>query len=265
MVRHLFEGIMTRILTNLCAAALLAAPLAHSAAYGQTASAPRTPAASNYGKLPLSFEPNRGQTDASVQFLSRGNGYTVFLEPTAATLVLNKSIASQEATRAAAMKDKPAPMAHEAIRLDLTGANKRAAMTGEKMLPGYVTYMTGTEPSKWQVGLPTYATTRVNDVYPGINLVYYGKGHELEYDFIVSPGAEANEVRLALHGAHPMLESSGELRLQAGAKSQASDVVFRKPVLYQLIDGSRSTAPTPWRPTARSASASAATTACMSW
>jgi hypothetical protein len=206
MVRHLFEGIMTRTLTNLCAAALLAAPLAHSAAHGQTASAPRTPAAPNYSKLPLSFETNRGQTDAFVQFLSRGSGYTVFLEPTAVTLVLNKSIASQEAIRAAAMTGKPAPMAREAVRLDLTGANKRAAMTGEKMLPGYVTYMTGAEPSKWQVGLPTFAATRVKDIYPGINLVYYGTGHEPEYDFVVSPGADANEVRLVLHGPHPVLE-----------------------------------------------------------
>jgi hypothetical protein len=216
---------MTKTLLRLCVTALLAAPLVSTVAQVQTPSS-----AQAYGKLPLSFEPNHGQTDSSVQFSSRGSGYAVFLEPAAATLVLNKSAEP-------ALKGKPALTKSEAVRLDLAGANASAVMTGEKTLPGYVTYMTGTDPSKWQVGLPTYAATRVKDVYPGISLVYYGTGHELEYDFVVSPGADVNEVKLTLHGAKPVLERSGDLRLQVGAKPQASDIVFRKPVLYQQIDG----------------------------
>ncbi len=83
---HIFEGIMTKTLLRLCATALLAAPLVSTVAQVQTSSS-----APAYGKLPLSFEPNHGQTDSSVQFSSRGSGFAVFLEPAAATLVLNKS------------------------------------------------------------------------------------------------------------------------------------------------------------------------------
>jgi hypothetical protein len=228
---------MTKFLLSVCAAISLVAPFA----YSQTVTVPTTlakvgtPSAHmphGYGQTALSFEPNRGQTAAAVQFLSRGSGYTTYLEPMVATLVLQKSDAHTPTHPGKVGANK-----QEALRMTLLGADRTASMSGENTLPGYITYMHGPDPQKWKVGLPTYAATRVTNVYPGISLVYYGTQRLLEYDFVVSANADANQIRLAIDGARPVLEPSGELRLRTTASNLPTDVLFRKPVVYQRIDG----------------------------
>jgi hypothetical protein len=186
----------------------------------------------DFGKLPLSFEPNRGQTDPTVQFLARGSQYTVLLQPTAATLVLSREDA------AARRAGRPAPATRAAVRMTLDGANSRAAMSPDRPLPGYVNYITG-DKAKTYTGIPTYAATRAAGVYPGIDLVYYGTARQLEYDFVVSPKSDPSLIHLAIDGACAVVESNGDLRLQIGATSRDTDIVFHKPVLYQQVDGAR--------------------------
>jgi hypothetical protein len=191
-----------------------------------------------YGKRPLSFEPNRGQADPSVQFLSRGSHYSVLLQPRTATLVLSHDDASPQQSQTAQRKGKPVATTSAAVRMTLDGANANATMSPERPLPGYVNYITG-DKSQNRTGIPTYAATRVLEAYPGIDLVYYGTERQLEYDFVVAPNADPGLVHLTFDGAHPVLEPSGELRLQIASGKRDNDIVFRKPVLYQEVDGKR--------------------------
>ena len=121
----------------------------------------------------------------------------------------------------------------------LIGGAKDAPMRGERRLPGYVNYLSGTERSRWNVGLPTFAATAVEGVYPGVDLLYYGSNRKLEYDFIVAPQADPSRIRLAIDGAHPTLETNGELRLRSGDMRRATDLVFHKPSVYQTVAGRR--------------------------
>ena len=240
---HPVRDPMTIRIPSLCVAALLASTL--SFAQSVPASRPlatslnRSAIVGHYDAVPLAFEANHGQTNPSVRFLSRGSGYTVFLEPDTATLFLHRTPLSSKQTPADRLAGKTAAMDIDTVKMHLLGANGRATMSAEKALPGYVSYMSGADRSNWKLGLPTYAATRVSNAYPGIDLVYYGNGHQLEYDFVLAPGADALQVKLSLDGAKPVLENTGELRLQAGPAKSQTDMVFRKPVLYQKTGGKR--------------------------
>ena len=111
-------------------------------------------------------------------------------------------------------------------------------MSPERELPGYVNYLSG-DKSQTHAGIPTYAAARATGVYPGIDLVYYGTERQLEYDFVVSPQSDPGLIHLLIAGAHPVVEPNGELRLQLAASRRENDILFRKPVLYQEIDGKR--------------------------
>jgi uncharacterized protein (TIGR03437 family) len=168
-----------------------------------------------YGKLPLSFVPNRGQTDARVQFIARGAGYALFLSPASATFAL-RGIAQSTV-----------------VRMDLAGANPDVAMQPQNKLPGIANYLTGGAATESSRRIPTYARTRSRNVYPGIDLVYYGTQGSLEYDFVLTPGADPSRIRLKFDGATPIVDASGDLVLSPG------DLLFHAPVLYQEIEGTR--------------------------
>jgi hypothetical protein len=154
--------------------------------------------AENYGKLPLAFEANHGQTDSAVRFLSRGNGYTLFLTESEAVLSL----------RTAPSGDKPA--ADSLLRMKLIGANARPAVTGEKELSGRSNYFIGNDPKKWRTNVPNYARVKYQGVYPGVDLVYYGnQGGQLEYDFLVAPGANPAAIRFSPGGV-PKIDPNGD-------------------------------------------------------
>jgi hypothetical protein len=193
-------------------------------------------AQSNYGKLPLSFEINQGQTDAQVKFLARGQGYTLFLTPTEAVLSLKKP---QARTKASPTSVKPSFVSETngaMLRMQLIGANPSARILGKEALPGRVNYLIGKNPAKWRTKVPTYAKVAYNGVYPGVDLVYYGSQGQLEYDFVVAPGADPGRVKLAFQGANRIeVNPAGELILH----TTSGDIRMHKPVLYQEIDGVR--------------------------
>ena len=120
------------------------------------------------------------------------------------------------------------------MRMRLRGANPRAAVHGAEKLPGIVNYFIGNDPRKWRTSIPTYGKVRLQSVYPGIDLVYYGNQRQLEYDFVVAPGADPRRIQLAFEGADKTtVDAAGDLVLRAGAQ----DVRFRKPRVYQEIAG----------------------------
>jgi len=218
----------------------------------------------NYGKLPLSFEANQGQVSAPVQFLSRGHGYTLFLTGHEAVLALRKPGATGQKPdepvkqirldklgsflgffrqdQVTSKRDSAAPgsaqrlnseaTAPAILRLQLMGANSQAKVTGVQELPGKSNYFIGNDPVKWRTNVPTYANVKYAGVYPGVDLVYYGnQSGQLEYDFVVAPGADVNQIKLSfagVDGTH-IDEASGDLVLKAGEE----EVRFHKPVVYQ--------------------------------
>src|SRR5437899_7562669 len=195
-----------------------------------------------YGKLPLSFEANDGQADPQVKFLSRGSGYTLFLTSTEAVLTLTKADAyakrriSGEATLSEAEKH-----AGTVLRIKLLGANPAPAVAGVGELPGKSNYFVGNDPKKWRANVPTYAKVEYGEVYPGVNLVYYGNQRQLEHDFVVSPGADPKVITLGFEGMDGVaIDALGDLVLRA----DGSEVRLRKPVVYQEQNGQRAVIPT---------------------
>ncbi len=171
----------------------------------------------SYGKMPLSFEANMGQTDSRVQFLSRGPGYTLFLTSGEAVLVSGKG-------------KRP-----DVARMKLTGCNPAPEVRGLDELSGKSYYFIGDDPKKWQSKVPNYARVRYQGVYPGIDLVYYGDQRQLEYDFVVAPGADPKPIQLSFPEAREIRtdRESGDLMLDCAA----GEVRFHKPLAYQMGDG----------------------------
>ena len=183
-----------------------------------------------YGKLPLSFEENRGQADRRVKFLSRGPNYALLLTPAEAVLSL-QSEKPHDANSEDAKTRKPETQS-AVLRMKLVGANQSPEISGHDQLNGKSNYLIGDQ-TKWHTDIPNYAKVQYDEVYPGIDLVYYGNQRRLEYDFIVAPGVDADAIRLNFDGADEMrLEADGSLRL----KLKGGEVTQPAPVIYQKTE-----------------------------
>ncbi len=178
-----------------------------------------------YGELPLSFEPNQGQFDTAVRFGSRGAGYGLFLTGSAAVMVFPGRGARAGGTRAPVV-----------LRMTLPGATPSSEWEGIDRLPGISNYFVGAVPATWRTNIPNFARVRVKQVYPGVDLVYYGTRGRLEYDFTVQPGADPGQIEIAFEGAgHARLDEHGDLLLHTAA----GEVRWGRPSVYQESDGRR--------------------------
>lgn len=172
-----------------------------------------------YGQLPLSFVANEGQTDPGVDYLSRGPGYGLFLTPTAAVL----SLAGTESTGAV-------------LRMQVLNGDPNAHAVGMNELPAKVNYILGADRADWHTNISTFGRVAYDEVYPGIDLVYYGNQRSLEFDFLVAAGADPAQIRLCFQGmTQAELDGAGNLLLH----TSAGDVVQQAPVLYQEVNGTR--------------------------
>lgn len=176
---------------------------------------------SGYAHLPLMFEPNQGQTAAQVRFIARGAGYGLFLADREAVLSLS-STAAGKPTRAA-------------VHMKLAGSNEHVAVEAAGLLPGKSNYFVGNDPSKWQRNVPQYARVRYSQVYPGVDLVYYGSQGNLEYDFQVAPGADPKNIQLSFAGTRNLKITHGDLVLATAA----GDVRLQAPRVYQTDGDAR--------------------------
>jgi hypothetical protein len=219
-----------------------------SAASQEANAGQKTHLAENYGKLPLSFEANQGQTDSLVKFLSRGRGYSLFLTGDEAVLKLGRaSQKSKVKSQRSRVKDENRPSSlltrplkeakddrlaakdqrqkteDTVVRMKLVGANASAEVSGADELPGKSNYFIGNDPKNWRTNVPTYAKVRYQGVYPGVDLVYYGnQGGQLEYDFVVAPGADPNIITLDV-GAGLAPPSSARNRGEVPNKSRSEE------------------------------------------
>ncbi len=97
-----------------------------------------------------------------------------------------------------------------------------------------VNYFVGNDSKKWHAGVPTYGKVSYTGVYPGIDLVFYGNQSQLEYDFVVAPGADPDQIMWQIEGAEISVDAEGNLQLAA----PNGPAGFKKPVLYQM-DGKK--------------------------
>src|SRR5438874_1786613 len=192
----------------------------------------------SYGKLPLHFEANEGQTHHDVRFLARGAGYSLYLTAGEAVLVLTKPNpdAKRDAHSTPERRGTQARGTPVVVRMSVVGAAPKPPVSELDELPGKANYLIGKDPAKWRTNVPTYAKVHYRAVYPGIDLVYYGNQRQLEYDFMVAPGADPNRIVLGFQGAERLeINAEGELVLHA-----AGEVIRQRvPVIYQEIDGVR--------------------------
>jgi hypothetical protein len=195
----------------------------------------RTRIAETFGKLPLSFEVNKGQIDQSVKFLSHGPGYDLFLTSTEAVLRVQKPRGTQvdKLKQPAVGNTGGDENVREGtvLRLKMLGANATPEVDGQEELPGKVNYFIGNDPEKWRRNIPTYRKVHLKDVYPGIDVVYYGNQRELEYDLVVAAGANPKLIRFSVEGADQIhLDKTGRLLLSL----KHGEVSLNNPVIYQL-------------------------------
>ncbi len=197
-----------------------------------TAAPTRARVAESFGRLPLSFELNKGQIDKQVKFLSHGPGYDLFLTSTEAVLRVQKPTA----LKATKSKDQDVREG-TVLRLKMLGASAAPQVEGQEELPGKIHYFIGNDPAKWRRNIPTYRKAYFKDIYPGIDVVYYGTQRELEYDFVIGPGANPKLIRFSVEGADKIrLDKLGKLLLSL----KHGEVSLNKPVIYQLDEnGSR--------------------------
>ena len=196
-----------------------------------------TEIADRYGKLPLCFETNEGQTDQRVKFLSRGPGYDLFLTSTTAVLTLRRaqSLTPDKFEGPAPAKGvASASVAQTAVlRLQMIGTNRRARVEGQDELPGKVNYLIGDDREKWHANIPIYRRVYYKEIYPGVDMVYYGNQRQLEYDFVIAPHADPRVVKFNLEGAqHLRIDGTGDLVITV----DHSEVRLRKPLIYQITD-----------------------------
>ncbi|MFA5859416.1 MAG: SBBP repeat-containing protein [Elusimicrobiota bacterium] len=175
-----------------------------------------TSAESTYANLPLSFEANRGQTAEEVKFIARGKGYTLFL--TNSEAVLSRQL--------------------DVVRMKLKNANPNPVVQGLDMLSGKSNYLTGNDSRQWHANVKQYSKVKVNQAYPGIDIVYYGNQGQLEYDFVVAPGANPKLIRMNFEGAKNIeLDNHGNLVLSL----TTGQLAFSAPILYQKIGNTKTT------------------------
>ena len=188
----------------------------HSFAPDRSAAKPEKAAAFALGAIPISFEANRGQTDPRVDFIAQGPGYELFLDSGEAVLVLeDRSTGSARAS---------------ALRMKLKGADRERTAVGLDELTGKKNYLIGNDPAGWQRNVPLFSKVKFEGVYPGVDVVYHGNQRQLEYDFVVAPGANPKQIGLAFEGAKDLrVDQQGDLV----TSSAGGELRFHRPLAYQ--------------------------------
>lgn len=174
--------------------------------------------AAAYGQLPINFEPNVGQTDDSVQFVARGRGYSMFLAGNEAKLSLRSDAGK-----------------YASLTMMLDGASDNTVSRGLDETESRTNYLVGNDPEKWHTDVQNYGRVKFEQIYPGIDIVYYGNGQKLEYDLVVSANADPKSIALKFSGASSAKidKASGDLLL----KTEVGTLRQLKPFAYQETDG----------------------------
>jgi hypothetical protein len=164
-------------------------------------------AKASLARLPLRFEENRGQAPAQARFVARASGYAVELTAQGPAMAVGE----------------------RRVDLRMLGSKPAPVIEGEQRMAAATNYFKGRR-EEWRTGIANYARVRYRDVYPGIDAVYYGNQNQLEYDFVVAPGADPRAIRLQFKGADRVtINGTGDLSVEA----DGVPVLQKKPRVYQ--------------------------------
>ncbi|MDA2928492.1 SBBP repeat-containing protein [Acidobacteria bacterium AH-259-O06] len=167
-----------------------------------------------YQRLPLLFEENRGQAGEETVFLARGRYYDTYLTRRGVMLAFKTGPPAKSTAQTDVDSADPTPTG---LRMWLAGARDNPKIGGEDRLPGVSNYFIGDDPKKWRTNVPSFSRIRYEEIYPGIDLLFYGSDGHLEYDLILSPSADPQVVQLNFEGADRLeIEESGDLLIFVG-------------------------------------------------
>ncbi len=200
----------------------------------------------SYSKLPLTFDANQGQTDPRVKFMSKGGGYSLFLTTTEAVLVLSHARGRETQPpgidpELLKRESGPADRRDVVLRIKLVGASPTADVGGVDQLSGRSNYFIGNDPTKWHTNVPAYLKVKYQDIYPRVDLLYYGNHDQLEYDFVVAPRGNPGVIKLLVEGEQKLhIDAQGDVVLHLAG----GEVRLHKPLIFQWREGSISEAAT---------------------
>jgi hypothetical protein len=202
----------------------------------------------DFGRMPVYFIPNQGQMDKRVAYYVQGKDKAIYFTDEGIILVLMKPDEEKGVSSLGARPDEPdrglqgrtlkgetGGAERWAVKLDFVDANRHVRPVGEAKTGAVVSYFKG-KPEEWRTGLPTYSQIAYRNLWPGIDLVYYGTVNRLKYEFIVHPGADPSKIRLAYWGAEKVsIDGEGRLQVTTPVGGFSDDV----PVAYQEVRGER--------------------------
>ncbi len=200
---------------------------------------------------PAVFEPNLGQAPASIQWSGRGSGYQLFLTADGISIALSESTATSTNAHWTSAASRESNVS--TIRMTMAASRTPSSVTGLEPTGGISNYLLGNDPAKWHTRIPQYARLQVDGIYKGIDLAFHGSGSDLEYDFVVAPGADPAQIQLAFDGARTMRidAKTGDLVLTTANGSQlrhARPTIYQERVAghkiyvaggYKIVDGKR--------------------------
>lgn len=167
------------------------------------------PVVSPAGQLPVLFEENRGQAPDEVRFLARTADFLLLLTGREAILVPWNRAASTP------QEGSPAP---SVVRMTFPGSDGETHIAGEQAESARTSYLRGSDPAGWHGNVPNYRRVRYTSLYPGIDLLFYGGGGRIEYDFVVQTGADPDQITVDFQGVSSLrLNPKGELALETPA------------------------------------------------
>ncbi len=194
-----------------------------------------------FERLPQYFIENRGQVDKRVKFYSQNGSQTTWFTKDGVVVSLARQ---KEQPKATEMKRRPSvtrlpgsPFKTTAVGLRPVGLRKEVKITALEPQEYKVNYFIGNDPNKWHTDISTYKAVAYREAYKGIDLKFYGDGRQLEYDIIVKPGADPNQVKFQYAGVKGLeVTPAGDLALKL---PDGGVLVQKKPYVYQEIAGVR--------------------------
>jgi len=181
----------------------------------------------------LQFEGNVGQASLDAEYLGRGPGYVVALHDGSYTLALRSAPKTPRWMRTAWERFAASEPAPWVVSMDLTGASDGALSVALEPATARSHYF---QAAKRTQNVRRYGRIRYGDVYPGIDVEYYGAGREMEFDFIVAPGSDPRQIRMRFRGASEMIvDDAGDLVL----RSEERELRHQRPTAFQEIRGER--------------------------
>ncbi len=185
----------------------------------------------DWGKMPLYFLANGGRLDQAVSYYVDGKDKTLYF--TSEGLTFTFASTSAEIVDAMPREEVSAPKERWTVKLDYLGA-RDVTPRGKEATEAVVSYFSGA-PEDWQTGVPTYYSIVYDELWSGVDLIYSGTTDQLKQEFLLEPGADPAQIRLAYRGADVSLDESGGLLVSTPAGS----FVDSAPIACQEIDGQR--------------------------